>query len=59
MKNALFSGLLAVGAAVAGLGIAPAGAVPINVDGYFYDLPAGSDKNLDAVRTLLTAGDAS
>jgi hypothetical protein len=38
---------------------APAGTVftKVAVDGYFYHLPQGSDKNLDAVRVLVAASD--
>jgi hypothetical protein len=36
----------------------PAHAVKTGVDGYFYELAAGADKNLDAVRTLIKASDA-
>jgi hypothetical protein len=38
---------------------APAWAVKTNVDGYFYDIvPAGGEKNIEAVRALITASDA-
>jgi hypothetical protein len=37
---------------------APARAVPTGIDGLFYDLPAGSDKNVEAVRALIAASDA-
>ena len=30
----------------------------MTIDGYFYDLPAGSDKNLDAVHALIATSDA-
>jgi hypothetical protein len=46
--------------AIAGMfaGTVPALAVSTAVDGYRYNLPAGSDKNLDAVRALIKASDA-
>src|SRR5262245_61529356 len=36
----------------------PAWAVSTVVDGFRYNLPAGADKNLDAVRALIKASDA-
>jgi hypothetical protein len=44
-------------AAAAMLATAPAWAVPVAVDGYFYDLPADAAKNLDAVRVLIQTSD--
>jgi hypothetical protein len=46
------------GVAALGLGAPPALAVSTSVDGYSYDLPAGADKNLDAVRALIAASNA-
>jgi len=51
-------GLLGTMAAVAAAGSTPASAVPMSIDGYVYDLPAGADKNLDAVRVLIDTSDA-
>jgi hypothetical protein len=52
----LLAGAAAIAATFAGA--VPAFAVSTIVDGYRYDLPAGSDKNLDAVRALIKASDA-
>jgi hypothetical protein len=54
----LTAGLLVGAAALAIMAATPVFAVQTNVDGYFYDLPAGSDKNLAAVRALIAASDA-
>ena len=51
------AGLAGAFVAAAVAGGTPARAVPLNIDGYFYDLPAGSDKNLDAVHVLIGASD--
>src|SRR3954468_12244840 len=35
-----------------------ADAAVTNVDGFFYELPVGADKNIEAVRVLIEASDA-
>ncbi len=43
---------------VAVLASSPAFAVKVAVDGYYYELVAGAEKNLDAVRALIKSSDA-
>jgi hypothetical protein len=58
MRNRFKLLLGAAAMAMAAAGTLPAFAVSTPVDGYRYDLPPGSQNNLDAVRALIKASDA-
>src|SRR5688572_3568164 len=53
-----FVGLIGGGVVLVASATIPSWAVQTVVDGHYYDLPAGADKNIDAVRTLIAASDA-
>ncbi len=55
-RNKLVIGLAAVAAAMS-VAASPSWADRTNIDGYYYELPKGSDANLDAVRALILASD--
>jgi hypothetical protein len=57
-QSKLMLGSAAFALLLGAMPVAPALAVSTVVDGYRYNLPAGSDKNLDGVRALIKASDA-